>query len=404
MQTPEFLKPKVLTVTQLNHYVKSLLDSDPHLVNVFVTGEISNLKKHYASGHIYFSLKDKGGVISSVMFRGNAMGLRFSPEEGMKVIVRGRVSLYEQSGNYQLYVDDMQPDGIGALTQAYEQLKKKLESQGLFDKGHKKPIPKFPKSVGVITSATGAAVQDIRNILTRRFPSIDIVLYPVQVQGDGAASQLVEAVNTFNEYDCVDVIIIGRGGGSIEDLWAFNDENLAYAIYACNIPVISAVGHETDFTICDFVSDLRAPTPSAAAELAVPDREELLSYYSSQQQYISSMLDTKISQANKILSDFNASIQRNSPEKKLLSIEQNLIYFSRIISNSANNKFTSSQEQVKKLGAKLEALSPVAVLQRGYAVCEKDDKTINSVKELKAGDIIKLTLKDGYVNTVVSEN
>lgn len=404
MQTPEFLKPKVLTVTQLNHYVKSVLENDPHLANVFVTGEISNLKKHYASGHIYFSLKDKSGVISSVMFRGNAMHLRFSPEEGMKVIVRGRISLYEQSGSYQLYVEDMQPDGIGALTQAYEQLKKKLESQGLFDKAHKKPIPKFPKSVGVITSATGAAVQDIRNILTRRFPSIDIVLYPVQVQGDSAAAQLVQAVNTFNEYDCVDVIIIGRGGGSIEDLWAFNDENLAYAIYACNIPVISAVGHETDFTICDFVSDLRAPTPSAAAELAVPDREELLSYYASQQQYIFSMLDTKISQANKVLSDFYASIQRNSPEKNLLSIEQNLVYFSKIISNSANNKFTSSEEQVKKLGAKIEALSPIAVLQRGYVVAEKDNKTINSVKELKNGDKIKLTLKDGYVNTVVSEN
>ena len=404
MQTPEFLKPKVLTVTQLNHYVKYLLDSDPHLVNVFVTGEISNLKKHYASGHIYFSLKDKGGVISSVMFRGNAIGLRFSPEEGMKVIVRGRVSLYEQSGSYQLYVDDMQPDGIGVLTQAYEQLKKKLEAQGLFDKAHKKPIPKFPKSVGVITSATGAAVQDIRNILTRRFPSVDIVLYPVQVQGDSAATQLVQAVNTFNEYDCVDVIIIGRGGGSIEDLWAFNDENLAYAIYACNIPVISAVGHETDFTICDFVSDLRAPTPSAAAELAVPDREELFSYYNSQQQYISSMLDAKISQANKRLSDFNASIQRNSPERRLVSIEQNLAYYSKVISNSANNKFTSSQEHVKKLGAKLEALSPVAVLQRGYSVAEKDNKTINSAKELKNGDKIKLTFKDGYVNTVVSEN
>lgn len=404
MQTPNFTKPKVLTVTQLNHYAKSLLDNDPRLANVFVTGEISNLKNHYASGHIYFSLKDKGGVINSVMFRGNAMHLRFAPQEGMKVIVLGRVSLYEQNGTYQLYVEDMQPDGIGALTQAYEQLKKKLEAQGLFDKAHKKPIPKFPKTVGVITSATGAAVQDILNIITRRFPSVDIVLCPVLVQGDGAAEQLVNAINTFNDNDCADVIIIGRGGGSIEDLWAFNDENLACAIYACNIPVISAVGHETDFTICDFVSDLRAPTPSAAAELAVPDREELLSYYNSQQQYISSMLDAKLSQANKRLSDFNASIQRNSPEKTLQSIEKNLIYFGKIISNSANNTFTSSQEQVKKLGAKLEALSPVAVLQRGYAVAEKNDKTLNSVKELKVGDKIKLTLKDGYVNTVVSEN
>ncbi|MCH5303946.1 MAG: exodeoxyribonuclease VII large subunit, partial [Ruminococcus sp.] len=279
MTNPEFSKPRIITVSQLNYYVKSLLDNDPHLTNVFLTGEISNLTDHYRSGHIYFSLKDKNAVVRAVMFAGNARNLKFKPEEGMKVIVLCRVSLYEATGGYQIYVEDMQPDGIGALTLAFEQLKKKLEEKGIFSAENKKPIPKFPKTVGVITSPTGAAVQDIRNILTRRFPSVDIVLCPVLVQGTGAPAQLINAVNLFNEYDLADVIIIGRGGGSIEDLWAFNDENLAYSIYASNIPVISAVGHETDFTICDFVSDLRAPTPSAAAELAVPDREELLSYY-----------------------------------------------------------------------------------------------------------------------------
>ena len=299
MINPQISKPKVYTVSQLNYSVKTLLDNTPYLSGVFVTGEISNLKDHYSSGHIYFSLKDNNAVLSAVMFAGSARNLKFVPQNGMKVIAFCRVSLYVQSGTYQIIVEDMQPDGIGALTIAFEQLKKKLEQKGIFAQEHKKPIPKFPKTVGVITSPTGAAVQDIRNILTRRFPNIDIVLCPVLVQGTGAAPQLIQAVNMFNDYDCADVIIIGRGGGSIEDLWAFNDENLAYAIYASNIPVISAVGHETDFTICDFVADLRAPTPSAAAELAVPDREEMLAFYNSQRQYLTSMLDKQISDYKK---------------------------------------------------------------------------------------------------------
>lgn len=404
MINPQISKPKVYTVSQLNYSVKTLLDNTPYLSGVFVTGEISNLKDHYSSGHIYFSLKDNNAVLSAVMFAGSARNLKFVPQNGMKVIAFCRVSLYVQSGTYQIIVEDMQPDGIGALTIAFEQLKKKLEQKGIFAQEHKKPIPKFPKTVGVITSPTGAAVQDIRNILTRRFPNIDIVLCPVLVQGTGAAPQLIQAVNMFNDYDCADVIIIGRGGGSIEDLWAFNDENLAYAIYASNIPVISAVGHETDFTICDFVADLRAPTPSAAAELAVPDREEMLAFYNSQRQYLTSMLDKQISDYKKTLANQKAVILKNSPERAVALIDTKLDSLSKRLINSSERMITIKSESVKKLGAKLESLNPVSVLQRGYSLAEKNGKVINSVKEIKTDDIIDLTLKDGTVKTKVVEN
>ena len=404
MINPEFTKPRIISVSQLNYYVKSLLDNDPHLSSVFLTGEISNLTDHYKSGHIYFSLKDKNSVVRAVMFAGNARNLKFKPEEGMKVIALCRVSLYEPTGNYQIYVEDMQPDGIGTLTLAFEQLKKKLEENGIFSDEHKKPIPRFPRTVGVITSPTGAAVQDIRNILTRRFPSVDIVLCPVLVQGAQAPAQLINAVNLFNEYDLADVIIIGRGGGSIEDLWAFNDENLAYAIYASNIPVISAVGHETDFTICDFVSDLRAPTPSAAAELAVPDKKELIAYYNSQRQYISSVIDSKISKLRASLSEKKTLLSENSPEKKLIETGKNLDGLSKRFEVSVNRAYLEKSELIKSIGAKLEALNPVSVLRRGYGIAEKDGKIINSIKELKTDDILKLTLKDGTVNTKVLEN
>lgn len=401
MNSPQFMKPKIISVSQLNYYVKSLLDNDGHLSSVFVTGEISNLTDHYRSGHIYFSLKDNNAVIKAVMFAGNARNLRFKPAEGMKVIVRGRVSLYEPTGNYQLYAEDMQPDGIGALTLQFEQLKKKLSQMGLFSPEHKKPIPKFPQTIGVITSPTGAAIQDIRNILNRRFPKADIVLYPVMVQGNSASEQLVSAVNTFNEYDCADVIIIGRGGGSVEDLCAFNSEELAYAIYASNIPIISAVGHETDFTICDFASDLRAPTPSAAAELAVPDREELMSYYKSQQQYLTSIVENKIAVFKRRLSEYNLIINNNSPQKRCLEYEQKLINYRRILENTINLKLCTNIENVKSLGSKLETLNPVTVLQRGYAAIEKDCKIITSVKELQKDDLLTLTLKDGKVKAKV---
>ena len=287
--------PLIITVGQLNRYVKSLLDADENLYNLYLVGEISNFTDHYKSGHFYFSLKDEDAQIKAVMFRNNASRVRFRVENGMRVIVRGRVSMYEAAGQYQIFVDDMQPDGVGALNLAFEQLKEKLQKEGLFDAAHKKPIPKMPKRVGVITSATGAAVQDILNILGRRFPLAEVVLASVLVQGEGAHEQLIAAIQEFNRNKCADVLIIGRGGGSTEDLWEFNNEDLARAVYASKIPVISAVGHETDFTICDFVADLRAPTPSAAAELAVPDQNEVLAYLDTLQNRLLRAVSLKLS-------------------------------------------------------------------------------------------------------------
>lgn len=266
---------RYLTVTQLNEYVKMLLDADPLLSGIWVRAEISNFKHHYQTGHFYFSLKDEGGLVRAVMFRFHAQKVPFVPKDGLKVLVHGRVSSFVRDGQYQLYVDEMLPDGKGAMFFAFEQLKKKLEAAGLFDEARKKTLPRYPASIGIVTSPTGAAIRDMMNILGRRFPCAQLYLYPAQVQGSEAPGQLIAGVEFFNKKKKTDVIIIGRGGGSAEDLWAFNNEQLAYAVAASKVPVISAVGHESDFTICDFVADKRAPTPSAAAELAVPDRLEL---------------------------------------------------------------------------------------------------------------------------------
>lgn len=398
------VEPKILTVSQLNFYVKSVLDSDPKLNYVFLCGEISNLTDHYRSGHIYLSLKDNKSVIRAVMFAGNARNLKFKPMEGMKVICRGRVTLYEATGQYQYYIEDMQPDGIGALYQAYEQLKEKLQSKGLFDESHKKPIPYCPKTIGVITSPTGAAVQDIKNILTRRFPSVNIILCPVLVQGDNAAPQLVDAVNKLNEYDLCDTIIIGRGGGSIEDLWAFNDENLAYAIYNSHIPVISAVGHETDFTICDFVSDLRAPTPSAGAELAVPDRNEILQNLDAQRQYLSSLMDKKLIENNNIVSEMTTKLLSLSPDDKIAKLYNDLDFLSQKYENNSNRIFQNTTNKIELLATKLESLNPVSTLKRGYSVVTNNDKTVTSVKDVKNGDTLAINVTDGkIISKVIGE-
>lgn len=402
MYTPEFSKPKVLSVSQLNFYIKSLLESDPRLNYVFLTGEISNLTIHYKSGHIYFSLKDSKSVIRAVMFSGNARNLKFKPAEGMKIICRGRVAVYEPSGQYQLYVEDMQPEGIGALALAFEQLKSNLQKKGLFDNAHKKPIPKFPKTVGVITSPTGAAVQDIKNILLRRCPSVDIVMCPVLVQGENAPQQLVRAVQLLDKYKACDVIIIGRGGGSIEDLWAFNDEELAYAVYNCEIPVISAVGHETDFTICDFVADLRAPTPSAAAELAVPDRTELLNYYNSQKQYLNSMIYSKLNRENARLNDISRRLSISSPQNKILQYEK-LLY--KYINDSQKRLYEFYNEKntaLSNIASKLESLNPLSVLSRGYTMAELDGEIVCSKSQLKKDDEFSLVFSDGKINAKVT--
>ena len=402
MYTPEFKAPRVLSISQLNFYIKSLIENDPKLNIVFVTGEISNLTDHYRSGHIYLSLKDEKSVIKAVMFAGNARNLRFKPADGMKVICRGRIAVYEPNGQYQLYIEDMQPDGIGALTLAYEQLKKSLAEKGLFDNAHKKPIPKFPKTVGVITSPTGAAVKDILNVLNRRFPSVDIVMCPVLVQGDSAPPQLVRAVKTLDENNVCDVIIIGRGGGSIEDLWAFNNEELAYAIYNCKIPVISAVGHETDFTICDFVSDMRAPTPSVGAELAVPDKEELMAYYKSQLQYISSMIDLKQRRLSNLITDMQRRLALVSPQKKISDYENKLRYYNDTIQKLVSEIYNEKANQITTLSSKLETLNPLSILSRGYSIAEKDGKVISSKTDLKLNDEFTLKLSDGKITAKVT--
>jgi len=397
MTNPTYEKPKIITVSQLNFYVKSLLENDFTLNSVIVTGEISNLTDHYRSGHIYFSLKDDKSVIRCVMFSGSARNLRFKPQEGMKVIAVGRVSLYEQTGAYQLYVEGMQPDGIGELTMAYEQLKKKLESKGLFSQEHKKPIPAFPRTVGVITSPTGAVIRDIQNVISRRYPNVEILLCPVLVQGDAAAPQLINAVNLFNEYDLADVIIIGRGGGSIEDLWAFNDENLAYSVYASNIPIISAVGHETDTTLCDFVSDLRAPTPSAAAELAVPNRLDLLENVQTLFRQGVTAVNTLFSLQENDMEKITSVVTAHSPLDELEKDTELLESYAIRAKSAAENKLQHAEASAKDLFTTVEALNPVAVLNRGFAYITKEDNNISSVKDVESGDLLDITLKDGKI-------
>ena len=401
MYSPQIQKPRVLSVSQINFYIKSIIENDGSLQFVLVTGEISNLTVHQRSGHIYLSLKDSNSVISAVMFAGNARRLKFRLENGMKVICRGRISVYEPSGRYQLYIEDMQPDGVGALTLAFEQLKKSLAQKGLFDNAHKKPLPKFPKTIGVITSPTGAAVQDITNIIRRRFPSADIVLAPVLVQGESAPEQLVRAVNKFSASKIADVVIIGRGGGSAEDLWAFNDEQLAYAVYNCETPIISGVGHETDFTICDFVADVRASTPSAAAELAVPDRQELMSYYFKQKQYISAMLDRKIKTAQLRLENQQRRMSASSPKLKAEQLEKQLSAKSEKLTRFMNIYIYDKENKLIAAKGKLDGLNPFNVLNRGYAIAEKDEKIITSSKQLKDGDDFTVILSDGKINAKV---
>ena len=401
MYSPQIQKPRVLSVSQINFYIKSIIENDGSLQFVLVTGEISNLTVHQRSGHIYLSLKDSNSVISAVMFAGNARRLKFRLENGMKVICRGRISVYEPSGRYQLYIEDMQPDGVGALTLAFEQLKKSLAQKGLFDNAHKKPLPKFPKTIGVITSPTGAADQDITNIIRRRFPSADIVLAPVLVQGESAPEQLVRAVNKFSASKIADVVIIGRGGGSAEDLWAFNDEQLAYAVYNCETPIISGVGHETDFTVCDFVADVRASTPSAAAELAVPDRQELMSYYFKQKQYISAMLDRKIKTAQLRLENQQRRMSASSPKLKAEQLEKQLSAKSEKLTRFMNIYISDKENKLIAAKGKLDGLNPLNVLNRGYAIAEKDEKIITSSKQLKNGDDFTVILSDGKINAKV---
>ena len=396
-------RPTVLTVTQLNNYVKRLLDGDYSLNCVFMVGEISNFNNHYRTGHMYFTLKDENSAIKAVMFKSNAQRLRFMPEDGMSVIVRGRVSLFEAAGAYQIYIDDMQPDGVGALTLQFEQLKRKLAEEGLFDASHKKSLPPFPEKVGIITSPTGAAVQDIKNILSRRFPCAEAILYPVSVQGENSENQLVKAVNYFSGTGSVDVVIIGRGGGSIEDLWSFNSEKLARAIYDCKVPIISAVGHETDFTISDFVADRRAETPSAAAEMVVPDMAELKKQLNSMSYEIMSLIRSMISESRESLN----AIKNNN----CLKDPFNTINIKRMMLDGTEiklNSFAKTEIQKYRLDfsstvAKLNALSPLNVLARGYSVAYSNGKIVNSSDNLTVGDNLSIDFYNGSAVCEIKE-
>lgn len=401
---PEGKFPGALTVTQLNEFVKRVIDTTPQLTDVYVKGEISNFKNHYSTGHYYFTLKDEGGQLKSVMFRSAAAKMKFIPEDGMKVTAHGRISSFVRDGTYQLYCDSMEPDGVGALYVAFEQLKKKLEAEGLFDPARKRPLPKIPTRVGIITSATGAAIRDMINVCGRRFPYAKLVLYPTLVQGPDAPPQLIAGMQYFNAAKSVDVIIIGRGGGSIEDLWAFNDEGVARAVAASQIPVISAVGHETDFTICDFVADRRAPTPSAAAELAVPETSELKrkiqNIVTREADVIGSMLKIR---REKLISLANTRAMTNP---------MNFIDDRRMTADLLGDRLKRAEEsilQIKKAemakeAGKLSALNPLSVISRGYsAVYKEDGKLVKNVDDVTVGEKIEFKTIGGQVACTVDE-
>lgn len=394
-----------MTVTQVNNYVKALLDGDKNLKSVFISGEISNFRGRYSSGHMYFSLKDEKAAISCVMFSGNASRLRFEPESGMKVIVSGSITVYPASGQYQINVVSMQPDGKGAIALAYEQLKNKLAAQGVFDDRHKQPLPLLPRRIGVVTSPSGAVIEDIKKVTARRCPLTEIILYPSAVQGDGAATQLTSGIKYFNEHKNVDVIIIGRGGGSMEDLFCFNDENLIWAIYDCTIPIISAVGHETDFTLCDFAADKRAATPSMAAELAVPSKEEMRAELASISELLRSSVSDLISVSYQDVDRLKDFVSAHSPEKyvenELLSIK----LFASSIQSSAENRLALEQAQTDALASHINALSPIKLLQKGYSMTMKKtltgEKCVTSVSALKKGDKVKVRFLDGAADCTV---
>lgn len=392
-----------VTVSQLNTYIRSRMEEDPALQSLFVVGEISNFTDHYRSGHLYLSLKDEKSVIRAVMFAQYARRLRFRPEDGMKVIARGHVGVYEANGQYQLYIEDMQPDGLGALNLAFEQLKQKLEKEGLFAQERKKPLPKYPERIGVITSPTGAAVQDITTILARRFPLAEIVFCPVLVQGEGAAPQIVKVLEEMNRRQAADVIILGRGGGSLEDLWAFNEESVARVVAASQIPVISAVGHETDFTICDFAADCRAATPSAAAELAVPDQLALKAFLLSVEGSLVRQVLGILERSRQRLDELVGRSPLMQPQKLFGEPANRLQQLQEALERAARGAVSEKRHAFSLQAEKLQALSPLAVLGRGYSIAEKEGALLKSVKEVLPGDTIRAHLRDGYMDCTVQK-
>ena len=388
------MKYNAVTVTQLNKYIKDRFDEDENLNAILVKGEISNFKNHY-TGHLYFTLKDENSLVKCIMFKSYAEKLAFKPTDGMKVMVFGSVSVFERDGVYQIYVKTMMEDGMGDLHEQFEKLKAKLEKEGLFDQNHKKKIPLYPKVVGVLTSQTGAVIRDIINVSTRRNPNVHIRLLPVPVQGPGAAEQIAEKIKIMNEKKLADVIIVGRGGGSLEDLWPFNEEIVARAIYESELPIISAVGHETDFTIADFVADLRAPTPSAAAELAVPDvyelKEKILNYQNRMRQSLKKKIELmKLRYEKCMKSRVFTDPTRNIKDKYVI-----LDTYIKRLETRMRNIQKDKQTRYVEIVAKLDALSPLKTLTRGYCLTEKGEHIIKSAKQLETDDEIKLKFYDG---------
>lgn len=415
---------KYLSVSALTRYLKAQFDSDPNLRHVFLKGEISNFKAH-TTGHLYFSVKDEGSKINAIMFRSSASKLNFTPADGSKVLMAGRISVYEPTGSYQIYVDEMVEDGVGNLYVAFEKLKKKLQAEGMFDQSHKKPIPKIPKRVGIITASTGAAIRDIITTIKRRFPICETILFPTLVQGDNAKDDIVRNIERAKNYD-LDVLIVGRGGGSIEDLWPFNEEIVARAIYNCDIPVISAVGHEIDFTIADFVADLRAPTPTAAAELAVPNMSDLKSHISQLGIRLNEAIYKKINYQKLYLDSIKNSYVIKSPmimfENKKQSLDLLKEKINELILRNIQNKkdkleglrnsyiltnpqniYKDKKVELKNIIDKLNLLNPLNVLGRGYSISYVDGKVLKSIKDVKKDSKLDVKLNDGIVRTVVQK-
>jgi exodeoxyribonuclease VII large subunit len=437
-----------LSVSALTKYIKRKFDADPHLQNVYIKGEISNFKQH-TSGHMYFTLKDEKARLLSVMFAANNKGMKFLPENGMKVLVKGDISLYEAGGQYQLYVKSMAPDGVGDLYLAYEQLKKKLEGAGLFLAEHKKPIPQYPKSVGVITSPTGAALRDILTTIKRRYPIARIIVYPALVQGNNAAKSIAKAISMANARAESDVLIVGRGGGSIEELWAFNEEIVAESIFDSDIPVISAVGHETDFTIADFVADMRAPTPTGAAELAVPHLNEILERLMNRKnrltrsiqeavnfertrltrmersyafRYPHKMYEQKLEQLDKTmdrlgrtstryfmkkrdeLNQLNDILKKQHPEQAVKNAKDELQQHAKVLRRAMEAIYRHKSQQFVHITATLSALSPLKIMERGYGLVFAEDETlVKSTQQVSKGDKIAVSIKDGTLECEIKE-
>ncbi len=392
----------ILSVKQLNLYVRSLLEGDVRLANVSVTGEISNFKNHYSSGHWYFTLKDNDASIKCVMFRGNASRVKFDVTDGLQVMIKGKVSLYEKDGQYQFYAEEMFAAGLGDITLKFEQTKEKLEKEGLFDLSSKRAIPRFPKRIAVVTSPTGAAVSDILNILSRRWPIADVIMCPVSVQGELAVPEMLNTLDRLYTLSDIDVIIIGRGGGSIEDLWAFNDENLARKLYESPFPVISAVGHETDFTICDFVADLRAPTPSAAAELAVPEIQEVSAKINKYALYLKNQLVSTYNLGEAKLLSLTSNPYFKRPLEMI--VDRNLEYVDRLHGN-LKDKMTDNYRRLENnfinSVARLDSLSPLKTLTRGFATVKSNEKTVKSVNDINEGELINVRFSDGEADCKV---